>query len=517
MIVNPVLMNFNPTYGLTKKYSDKFCCKIRFGSKVIQVIYGENNSNLNDKIDEFEKSKSNATPIGQGKFATVYKFNNSNEVIKSSNTDTFTNEAKSLYTLPKDLKNTQKLISYVKTEDGNYHMISIFQNGENPHPNRARWTNSHFHCLMDNIYKLDKSGINHMDLNRKNCLLESGGKVSFIDYQWAEQFEILEQNPQMLRTKFELPSNLLIFEKAGLTSYLAKSNNSPHGKETLKLYLKNKADFLERQRNYILSKTENSVWRPENIENAIKYSKICSDIYRNPDDKIINLEAKKLQFLYSHRQISTLIDSNLERDAQILSVPTLYLYTIENVKDFIKSAKKLELQTTDKTQKAYAQSQQEYGNFYLQQFKNWSVGTFDWILRNAKGETSYQDDDLNSAMFNISEKNLDPFLDSLLGQDYSNYSSGYGMFSKTYTGNAHNYNGLNMEQLFAKAIEKQAIALSEGKNALALNYILHSINLAKIIEEKNLGYFYNCSYEDFIKEQSALAVKIFKGEINGND
>lgn len=520
MIINSMLINYTvdsrSKNGIYKKnaLSNSTHYNTNFGSKVVKVIYGENNEMLNDKIDKFEQSKTNATQIGQGKFATVYRFNNTGEVIKSAyKTDIFTNEAKALSLLPKRLKNTQQLISYVKTEDGNYHLISTFQDGQVPHPDNVRWTNSHFHSLMDNIYKLDKSGINHMDLNRKNCLLESNGNVDFIDYQWAEPFNVLDKNPKMLRTKFELPSNILIFEKAGLTSYLAKTNDAEHRKETLKLYLQNKADFLERRRNYVLSQI-NTDSIPEETENAIKYDKICSKVYRNPSDEVVDLEAKKLQFLYSHRQISTLIDPNLEKDAQIITVPTLYLYTLESTKDFINSAKELENSSTDDTMKTYAKYQQEYGDIYMRRFKDWSCGTFEWILRNTKGEAYNPSDDLSFDMNKVNEKNITPKLKTILEKDYSSDLSGYGSTSHSFQVNHLSECDSDKSQLFLETARKQSMATDEGKNELALNYILQSMNLARIMKGNHNGYFCDYCYNDFMQEQTALARNIFKGEIN---
>ena len=374
---------------------------INFSSKVIRTHYGEISDELAQKVDVFEETHKNAKELGHGLFATVYLLDGTKCVIKESlpneqakeQNRNFFPEAKALNMIPESVKNTQRLISNVQTEKGNYYLLSTFVEGSTPNPKTKPWTKHSFNGLFETLFQLDKEGIYHNDLNRANCLIGENNKVSAIDYQFAEKFPISnnENNRKEFKTpSFMMPSNAQMFEMAGFPWYIkemSKTASKEEVRELFKTYLQAKSKYAM-QRGIHLQQYYG-------CETKSEYELLQSKFLANPTDEIIDLQAKKLQILYGFRKTFSIIDKNNNLVKNIGSAISAYIYTIAAAKDMQNYADYLKEKTDDEELKQYLNFEINYAYFWQNLMteelgiNEEKKGIYPWLERNAKLELEH--------------------------------------------------------------------------------------------------------------------------------
>ncbi len=362
------------------------------------VLYENYNSkydNIKTKLlretERFFKNKNNVSKIGEGIGGETYRYSDysiNNLVIKTTKPaydDNYSQEYQNLMSIPTAKIGGQEAVARVYHSSGRYGLISTLVAGK-PASISNKYSDAHLKSLFDKMFELDKAGIYHGDLNGKNILLNSSGKVNFIDYQWTQfvsqyNFYDYEKMSKMLLPRSVFPENAQMFEMASLPYYIDKLWTSFEKEGFLKKYLQVKADYHEKRAKYIAELLPKWYAGEKGyVQQSLREEKAKAKIYRNPDDSVIKLELKKLQFLSDYRDAYSHVDFNLP-DRNIIPSSSAYLCAISSVQDFRKEIAK-ELRTTYNQDKIeYLKSLEVYGDYWYSNLKSYTSDTFDYVMR----------------------------------------------------------------------------------------------------------------------------------------
>lgn len=533
----------------------KYKAPMSFKSKVTKVIVGSASQHLKDKIDTFEETHANATYLGTGLFSRVYKFNDSDTVIKESLptqaakkvNDKFINESLLLSAIPFSVRNSQKLIANVETERGNQYLVSSFVRGKKPDGVETSWEKAHFNSLFKTLFQLDLNKIYHGDLNRGNCLLTDDGNVNLIDFQYADRFDFdnpVENDDKFKCPYFVSPSNAQMFEMANLPYYLLKLNKvgkKDKVKPTFKNYLMEKAQYSKQRSDFLYA-------NDYNIEMA-RYEELLSKFLRYPTDDIMELQALKLQVLYAYRQVFSIVDINNFSNKNIISAIPAYLFVASSAKSLNDCVKKLYSSSANSDFKEFLSYESEYARYWqnkaLEELFGTNIsddkeyGVFNWVLRNAQfnphwkdGKVDYEDD-LRSRFIDSVDKDLEKFnnVASLITgkkynsdnqtQPFESENLKYGFYIIDNSINnfneqppEHDYlreeleDVINYRNKFLESYTKTTMAVDEGRLIPAITYSIKAICCASLLKEssgfaKNKKTYYQVS--DYATQQEKIA------------
>ncbi len=367
---------------------------INFRSKVTSVYHGKISDELAQKIDDFEETHKDARELGSGLFARAYILNGTNCVIKESlpsefakkqNKDFFP-EAQALEMLPPSVKNTQKLIALVQTEKDNYYLLSTFVEGTPASYPEHPWDKSSFDGLFETLLSLDKAGIYHNDINQANCLIDKNYRASTIDYQFADTFRVDDRdNDKKFKTKSDMmPSNAQMFEMASLPWYIRTMSKTAPKEEVrnlFKTYLEAKSRYAKQRALYLQQKVY--------YRDMARYELLQAKFFENPTDEIIDLQAKKLQLLYSFRKTFSVTDQNNNHNKNIGSAIQSYIYTLAAAKDMENYANYLARETSEPNLKTFYKYEADYARFWFNEMEDelglkHDSGVLSWLERNAE-------------------------------------------------------------------------------------------------------------------------------------
>jgi len=326
--------------------------------------------------------------LGEGAIGKAYKLSmqDKNVVVKVAKKKENTGiekEASILEKLPHSLQKTgQSLVAYGLTKDGYEFLVTNLVEGKNNTiPENKEQLKS---LILGNFLELDKAGILHGDAGEGNILINSNkNEVNLIDYGYAREFGIFNNNDERMPKDLMLNSNILLFEIGGLDDYLVKlSDDKKPGKahEFFKNYLDIKADYHNERVNYLQEEfkkrqTEFDAKETTRIKNCINYEKVLSKILKNPSDEIIKMEAQRCQLLYSFNMANK--NSFFNKPTDTITNWTRTIIYARKYKDTIQS--KLN-NCTDEDMKKYLEFQNQYADFYLKTFNNWGGGTINHIF-----------------------------------------------------------------------------------------------------------------------------------------
>lgn len=290
---------------------------------------------LKDELDIFSASKKNAQFLGKGLSAEAYALKKMPEIVVKyafNKKETFENEQNNLELVPKSLEESQKFVARAYDDEENcYYLVSTKVKGDSADPQKMPWTSKHLKSLFDGLFKMDREGVYHGDLNLGNVKLTEYGKVNFIDFQWAhkvlDDFAFWEKEESTLPS-FMYLENAQMFEMAELPYYIDRIGDEIVAKQFFKQYLKAKSTYHKNRYDYI-----NYHFDEYRAYKAKKFEKARMVVFKNPTDEILKLEAKKIQFLSAFREAYKTIDSNV-RNKNILSAGSSYLLAMTMAQDF---------------------------------------------------------------------------------------------------------------------------------------------------------------------------------------
>ncbi len=511
--------------------------KTSFKSKVVSDYpYNSASAEIKDLVDKFEEGQVSSTELGHGLFASAHRIQDKQVVIKKSFdsqiarsvNDKFSKEASALKLVPDNIQNSQRLLSRVETQKGNYYLLSNLVNGSKANPKDNPWTQKHYNSLMNTLFLLDKAHVYHMDLNTGNCLLTKEGKVNIIDYQWAQEFSPFRNNKNIDMPDFVIPSNIQMFEKATLAKYLcelADEKGPESARQNFKAYLREKANFEERHCVFLKNEERRYCNTDNDANSAIKYEELQSRIFKNPSDEILDLELSKLDVQHAFREAYYLHDKNIDKPRNILQAVPTYLYTGLAIKSYYNKINEIESKDSDKDIQEYLKYEHKNAE-YLQNYFSWIPENFKWLLHVATGKESDPNNQIASP--NLNEfKNIST-LQTLIKnkskekyeiQDVADISQQQNKLKELLTENKKytsvkekdiSLDSDHMKQIAAlknplySAIEQSSKELEQGKYLSCIACCLYGITAARQLNqsaEKGLSNFNYSQEEDYIKKQ----------------
>ena len=380
----------------TSQYNPQTQCNPSFEAILIRQI-NPSYSNIQKKIikelENFTKKQDNAELLGKGITASVYKFKKLQDIVfKKSLKDSnrFDNEIKNLQHVPNSIKNVQKFIAQAfDDETGIFYLLSTKMRGKEANWKDNPWTKKGLRSLFNTLFQLDKNGIYHGDLHCGNILLDNNGRASLIDFQWTQiinKKRFFENNPNSFMPPFIMNENAQMFEMASIPYYLKFAPDMEKGKSFFKNYLIEKSKYHEKRSNYLRNLIKDWPYDYENetILKGINYEDSQSVLFRNPDDDILNLEAKKIQFLSCFRETLGKIDKN-NPTRDFITAASSQLITLSAIKELKKEivVQKSQNLISD-VKKSYLEITDEYANYWYNNIKSWIDVVFDDSIKAAE-------------------------------------------------------------------------------------------------------------------------------------
>lgn len=467
---------------------------------------------LQQETDKFLSTGANATKLGEGIGGETYRFNHprlSNIVIKRNKTgysDNYEQEYKNLALIPTQTIGGQEPVARAYNR-GEYYLLSTLVPGKCVSRSN-RYNDRNLKSLFDKMFELDKLGIYHGDLNGKNILIDSSGAVNFIDYQWTEQVSRAnlfdsEKTKKCLLPISEFPENAQMFEMASMPWYMDSFDTTYEKEQFLKKYLQAKSNYHEKRYNYIQKLTQNWPYPSEKgrIQQALNAEKAKAAVYKNPDQDVLTIEMKKLQFLSDYRNAYSHVDPNLP-DRNILASPSAYLCSMSSVQDYRKEVSRQLGTSFNRTKTDYLKAMAEYGDYWFGNLTSYTRDTYEYVMRMA-GKTQGKKEAPHK--FYINDRNpriFTPNLDLLdsMGTPYRPvYVSGFDAPYRMAT---------RLEGMYEPAIDTLSSTLDDSKSAHQIDKLKGLLRRARgtVLDEKLLDTL-NAS------EVAVLKIREFRGYV----
>ena len=236
-------------------------------------------------------------------------------------------------------------------------------------------TQKHIQNVLKNIYLLDKSEINHNDLDISHVFYSKNGGVEIDCFRFSEKFN------QSQFPEFCPPSNLFNYENASLTHYVNSIYDSKERKKFIELYLRETSDFHSKKAGLIAQNTKTK--QTGNIKYSLEmatYENFLSQALKNPDNEKIELFEKKLDFLSAQREAFTEWDEGngacgheFSAQRRLKSIP-MYLTASKKAIEYSKKADELKEKTQNTLDKVYYEYESEVGKHYANMYLSWIQG-----------------------------------------------------------------------------------------------------------------------------------------------
>ena len=354
------------------------------GIDVLRIAdnFSSSRSKIVSETEKFINAKKGARSLGKGLFAEVFELLGlSGVVLKSSfGSDDFSQEANSMINAPDELRSSQKFVARLRDDNtGKYYLLSTKVNGDAADFRRNPWTKNSLRNLFNSMFEMDKKGFYHGDLNNGNIRLDSNGNVGFIDYQFAENTSsVFNEKEEMILPDFIPVENSQMFEMAGIPYYLRDIGNSSKAKSFLKTYLEAKSEYHKKRADFFSGV---SSYYSSTKQQAIDFEKAQAEVFKNPTDDVLKLEAQKIQFLNSFRVAYKHIDANIV-NKNIIPAGSAYLNTLSNIQAFRQEIARQQARTSSGTYKYdYLKGLEAYGDFWYENVSSWTEDAFNFPLR----------------------------------------------------------------------------------------------------------------------------------------
>ena len=362
--------------------------------KAISPQYEPQKEELKKELEIYSDGRKNAEYLGKGVFSAAYTLKQMpNIVVKESfnKKETFQKEQENLELIPESIKNTQKLVARVfDDEKMTYYLLSSKVDGVSPDPHKNPWTRTHLRNMFNTMFQMDKNGFYHGDLNNGNMKLTGSGGVNLIDFQWSHKIELsdfFKDNPKSILPDFIPCENSQMFEMAELPYYLKKIDSQYEAKQFLKTYLQEKSNYHKLRYEFIndIGMYHGTPEKLPIIEEAKAFEKAQSAVLQNPNENVLRLESKKIQFLNAFRESYKYIDENV-RDKNILSAPAAYLSTLSYIQDFRNEVSNQKTKFfLGANMNKYLKYQEKYGDYWYAKVVSWAPDTVKYAIRQSTG------------------------------------------------------------------------------------------------------------------------------------
>ncbi len=380
---------FSPQYQnqilLDKKRNDKhnYAANINFEAIKINQInpkYLSKKDIFISELEKFTEGENNAKLIGQGLSSAVYSFHKLKNIVVKKSLNPFlgfNDEICHLKLLPDGIKNIQKFVAQAFDDTmGIFYLLSTKMEGHCAEYNTNPWSEKHLRSLFSTMFELDKRGIYHGDLHNGNMLLDSKGNTNFIDFEWThiiDKNNFFTDKQVSILPSFMLSENSQMFEMATLPYYIKFFKSPKKGKSFFAEYLKEKSIYHENRANYLRSILPS--WENPNekdiILKGLNYEEAQSVVFRNLDEDILKIEAKKVEFLSNFREAFGNLDGK-NHSGNFVATTSSYLMTLSSIQAL---RREIATQKANKylsnARKDYLNLTNDYVNFWFENIKNW--------------------------------------------------------------------------------------------------------------------------------------------------
>lgn len=394
---------FSPQYQnqilLDKKRNDKhnYAANINFEAIKINQInpkYLSKKDIFISELEKFTEGENNAKLIGQGLSSAVYSFHKLKNIVVKKSLNPFlgfNDEICHLKLLPDGIKNIQKFVAQAFDDTmGIFYLLSTKMEGHCAEYNTNPWSEKHLRSLFSTMFELDKRGIYHGDLHNGNMLLDSKGNTNFIDFEWThiiDKNNFFTDKQVSILPSFMLSENSQMFEMATLPYYIKFFKSSKKGKSFFSEYLKEKSIYHENRANYLRSILPS--WENPNekdiILKGLNYEEAQSVVFRNLDEDILKIEAKKVEFLSNFREAFGNLDGK-NHNGNFVATTSSYLMTLSSIQAL---RREIATQKANKylsnARKDYLNLTNDYVNFWFENIKNWIREILSENIKQAEG------------------------------------------------------------------------------------------------------------------------------------
>jgi hypothetical protein len=337
----------------TQKVNNQKSTKIEELPFSYQYINFKSNANLTplnkkekekifNTISEYDK---NNDAVMCGSLGRVYKvdlFNRPSLAVKEF-TAVYdgrnpTLEANTLKKIPQDCTRVQKFVDLIE-KDGKQYLITTFQKGKSLANLKDTMSAKLISNILDELFKIEKAGISFYDYSMGNIVYD-GDEPRFYDFEVAKEQSLIMPNEDAFsdlchisrNIDFPMITNLAGFEIRTVGKIIGELEKYPDGEERstkfVEKYLQQASKFYGNTAKLFeeKSKEDNS----EIPNSAIEYSKILSELFKNPSDEIILIEKQSMRIKELLTEYWFRNDPNLEHDDALYSDGIRY---VKNLKE----------------------------------------------------------------------------------------------------------------------------------------------------------------------------------------
>lgn len=409
-LVNKKIFLARPSTELIKAYYSPLKTNFK-GVKILKLNndFKSYEPHLIKELDYFEKFGDNSTHLGTGIWAETYRLANIpfvlkkllkqesdlpsavRKVIQDKGKDLFDMEIDGMEKASKALPNTQKFVAKAISDDGVKYLISTMVHGESPEPEDMPWTRMHFKSLFKTMFQLDKEGIYHGDLNNGNIKMTENGDVNFLDYQWTTKVNhsdfFIEKDTQEF-PRFRYIENDQMFQMSGLSSYLNKLDDD-ETKNVFKDYLIEKSEYHKNRKELLEELLPNWQWgsEKESIRKAIDFEHVQSQLFKNPTDDVLEVEAQKLDLKGAIMAGFTYTDKMIENN-NLLAGPTAQLFSLHSAQKFKRDLTDKRFNPNTIIMDRYLKHQIEEADYWIEKQKGKVNNTFHFTKKDIQNNLS---------------------------------------------------------------------------------------------------------------------------------
>ena len=265
--------------------------------------------------------------------------------------------------------NFQQGIALMKTEDGNYFLVSHFANGSSAGINENSFktmNQKNIENTLDILKEMDNKDIFNPDWNLGNIFYDNN-KAKVLDLQWA--YPKSWASGLFCFTSEENITNFLPFEGGAIASYIhhlyyyTKSKTQP--RNFLKMYLQERANYCD---------TSN------------RFEKIRKAVYQKPSEDVLDAEILRLSILKNHIHQFLYTDKKNEEPRDMLKMIRYQAranFAAKMLSEF--QPQKPENQISD-DEKKYFEEMRDFGTYWHNRCQSWYKGSIEWMRKLVTGE-----------------------------------------------------------------------------------------------------------------------------------
>ena len=265
----------------------------------------------------------------------------------------------------------QKGIALMKTEDGNYFLISHFAQGESAGKDGYglnRMSQENIKDTLNILDQMDNDKVFNPDWNLGNIFYQGDNKYpKVLDLQWA--YSTSSASDFFHFVPGENKTNMVAFEGGAVASYMHhlydETGSKSQTRDFLKMYLKERAKHCD---------TSNSL---ERVRKAV---------YQNPTEDVLDAEILRLSILKNHNHQFLYNDKQNEEPRDMLKGLRYMARANFSAKMLSEFQPQRPYSETSRAEDEYFEEMRDFGKDWHNKTKDWYKGSINWMKKLVAGE-----------------------------------------------------------------------------------------------------------------------------------